>query len=197
MGKIKSALEIALEKTESVKGDRELIGQFEAKQKGKKLAGQYLEGNVKSLKEEIEKEAKEDRKSFKQGIFDVLLSQISLPAAKEELKRIETTCQGLQAIIGGNVFCELSRQLLQIINQYINEASHFEEAIKKQYAPKLRQKEEDLSRRLGRPVKIDPFQDPEFASFYNQNMNALKGNYQTAIDQARQEAVSLFEKNQH
>ena len=43
MGKIKSALELALERTESIKGDRSSIDQFEAKQRGKKLANAFLE----------------------------------------------------------------------------------------------------------------------------------------------------------
>jgi hypothetical protein len=35
-------------------------------------------------------------------------------------------------------------------------------------------------------------QDPEFTAFYNQNMNALKGNYQTAIDEVSAEARRIF-----
>ena len=194
MGKIKSALEIALERTESVKSDKGSIGLFEAKQKGKKLANEFLGGTVKSLEDEIKKISGEERESFKQGIFDVLLSQLTLPGAKEDLKRIETAGQGLNTVIGGRRFGEISKQLVQIMNQYLSEAEQYEEAIKRQYAPKLRQKEEELSRRLGRPVKLDPFQDPEFAAFYSQNINALKANYQTALDQVREEAARLFEK---
>jgi hypothetical protein len=193
MGKIKSALEIALEKTESVKSDKGSIGQFEAKQKGKRLANQFLEGAVKSLEEEIKKSPAAEKESLKQGIFDVLISQITLPLVKDDIKRIEAACQGLSAVIEGKRFAEISKQFVQIMKGFLEEASHFEEAIKKQYAPKLRQKEEELSRRLGRAVKLDPFQDPEFAAFFNQNMTALKANYQTAADQVREEAQKLFE----
>ena len=193
MGKIKSALEIALERTESVKSDRNSIGLFEAKQKGKKLANEYLEGAVKSLEEEIKKVSKDEQVNLKQGIFDILISQITLPAIKEELQRIESAARGLNAIIGSRQFGEIVKQLGQILNQYLDEAANYEEAIKKQYALKLRQKEEELSRRMGRQVKLDPFQDPEFIAFFNQNMNTLKENYQAAVDQVREEAVRLFE----
>jgi hypothetical protein len=192
MGRIKSALEIALERTESVKSDRGSIGQFEAKQKGKKLANDFLEGAVKSLEEEINKFPKDEQANLKQGIFDILISQIGLPVVKDELKRIEAAGRGLHAIIGGKRFGETVKQLGQVLNQYINEAAQYEDAIKRQYAPKLRQKEEELSRRAGRAVKIDPFQDPEFVAFYNQNINALKANYQAAVDQVKQEAAGLF-----
>jgi len=196
MGKIKSALEIALERTESVKSDKGSIGQFEAKQKGKKLANEFLEGLIKSLEEEIKKTSKDEQPSLKQGIFDVLISQVTLPVVKDDMKRIEAAGQGLFMVIGVKRFGEMVKQLNQVLTQYLQEAAQYEEAIKRQYAPKLRQKEEELARRLGRQVKIDPFQDPEFAAFYNQNMNTLKENYVAAVDQIKEEAVRLFSENQ-
>jgi hypothetical protein len=192
MGRIKSALEIALERTIEVKSDKASINQFEAKQRGKKLANAFLEGTVKSLEEEIKKETTDAQANVKQGIFDVLISQINLPVAKDDLKRIEAAGKGLYTVIGDKRFGEMAKQLAQIMNQYLDEAVRFDEAIKRQYAPKLRQKEEELSRRMGREVRIDPFQDPEFASFYTQNANALKANYQAAADQIREEALLLF-----
>ena len=192
MAKIKSALEIALERTDSVKSDRGSIGLFEARQKGKKLANEFLEANIKSLEDEIKKESGDAQENVKQGIFDILISRLALPATKDDMKRIESASQGLNTVIGGRRFSELAKQLLQIMNQYLSEAAQYEQAIKKQYAPKLRQKEEELSQRLGRPVQLDPFQDPEFAAFYNQNMNSLKANYQGAVDEVREEAQRLF-----
>jgi hypothetical protein len=193
MGRIKSALEIALERTESVKSDRTSIEQFDAKQRGKKLANEYLENPETNLAEELKKTPPEQLESLKQGIFDVLVSQITLPAGKDDSKRIETLGKGLETIIKDKQFAALYKQLGQALNQYLDEAAQYEEAIQRQYAPKLRQKEEELSRRMGRAVRIDPFQDPEFIAFYNQNMNALKGNYQAAVDQVREEARKLFE----
>ena len=193
MGRIKSALEIALERTDSVKSDKGSIGQFEAKQKGKKLANDFLEGTIKSLEDEINKKPKDEQAGLRQGAFDVLVSQITLPNLKEDITRVEIAGQGLHSIIGGKRFGEIVKQFVQIMNRYLDEAANFEEALKRQYAPKLRQKEEEISRRMGRPVKLDPFQDPEFAAFYSQNVNALKANYQEAVDQVREEATQLFE----
>jgi len=193
MGKIKSALEIALEKTESVKSNKNSIEQFEAKQKGKKLANEYLGGGIDSLEDEIKKIPSEDHASLKQGIFDVLICQINLPAAKEDLARIEKAGQGLNTIIDDKNFGEIVKQLAQVMRQFLDESANYTEAIKRQYAPKLRQKEEDLSRRLGRQIKLDPFQDAEFLAYYNQNMNTLKENYQAAVTQVKEEAADLFE----
>ncbi|MDR0708466.1 MAG: hypothetical protein LBF77_00185 [Spirochaetaceae bacterium] len=194
MGRIKSALEIALEKTEAVRSDKDSISQFETRQRGKKLANEFLEEPGKSLEAEIKKAPQEEQNSLRQGMFDVLLTQITLPLTPEDQKRIETAGRGLAAVIGGSRFGALLKQFSQVLNQYLEETAQYQEAIKRQYAPKLRQKEEELSRRLGRAVQIDPFQDPEFVAFYNQNMSQLKANYQAAADQVREEAVRLFEK---
>jgi len=191
MGEIKTALEIALERTDKIKSDKTGIDQFEVKKRGKKLANAFLEGDV-DLASEIKKTPAQDRESLKQGIFDVLVAQIALPSAKEDEKKIEKLGKGLSAVIKNGEFIEMYRQLTMLFAQYLQEASQFEQMVKQQYAPKLCQKEEELSRRFGREVHIDPFQDPEFIAFYNQQMTALKNNYEPVIEQAREEAKRMF-----
>jgi len=191
MGIIKTALEIALEKTEDVKSGKSSIDQFEAKQRGKKLANVFLAGE-KDLAEEIKNTPSEQIESLKQGIFDVLISQINLPVVKEDEIRIELAGKGLQTVINNKQFNLLFQQFTQVISRYLQEVSQYEQAIRQQYAPKLRHKEEELSRRLGREVRIDPMQDPEFIAFLNQHMSALKDNYEPIVKQVKEEARRLF-----
>jgi uncharacterized protein YktA (UPF0223 family) len=192
MGRIKSALEIALERTESVKGDKDSIGQFEARQQGKKIANEFLEDSSRSLEESIKKTSREQRESFKQGIFEVLLSQITLPLTKDDEKRLQAVGRGMGAVISNGHFSGRYKQFTQIISRYLDETDQYDKAIRRQYEPKLRAKEEELSRRYGRQVKLDPFQDPEFVNFYNQHMNALRENYQAAAEEIREEARRCF-----
>lgn len=194
MGRIKTALEIALERTESVKTDKASIGQFEARQQGKKLANAWLADSSGSLEGELKKYPQDQLGSMKQGMFDVLVPQIALPAASEDLPRIEAAGKGLCLLMNDGNFAAMYKQFMQVLSQYLDEAAQYDQMIRQQYAPKLRQKEEELSRRLGREIHIDPFQDPEFASFYNKNLSALKENYQTAADQVREEAARVWEE---
>jgi hypothetical protein len=192
MGDIKTALEIALEKTENVKSDKAGIEQFEAKQLGKKLANAFLTGEA-DLLSELKKVSAAKKESLKQGIFDVLVSQITLPAPGGE-EKIEKVGKGLASVVDNKQFAQLFQQLMQLISRYLQEFAQYEQAIRQQYAPKLRHKEEELSRRLGREVHIDPLQDPEYITFYNQNINALKENYEPVIEQAKEEARRMFNK---
>jgi hypothetical protein len=192
VGRIKSALEIALERAAPVKSDKGSIDQYEAKQQGKKLANAFLSDQTIKIEDELKKTPEDRRENFKKGIFETLISQLILPVTEDDQKRVEAAGRGLQAVINDRRFTALCQQLGQVLSQYLNEMAHYDKAIRQQYAPKLRQKEEELSRRIGREVRIDPFQDPEFIGFYNQSMNALKENYQTAIDQMREDARQLF-----
>ena len=209
MGRIKSALEIALERTESVKTDKGSIDQFEAKQQGKRLANAFLKefstgvhqgqgssGNTSiNLKDELKKHPKDQQQSLKQGIFEVLAPQITLPASTDDMLRIEAVGKGLHFLLNDGRYAAMYQQFLQLLSRYLNEIAQYEQAIIQQYAPKLRQKEEELSRRMGREVHIDPFQDPEFIAFFSQNLNALKSNYQAAADQVRGEAMRIWEES--
>ncbi|MDR2702216.1 MAG: hypothetical protein LBB72_07275 [Spirochaetaceae bacterium] len=194
MGRIKSALEIAMERTENVKGDKTSIGLFDAKQRGKRLANQYLAGEISAIEKEFKKAAsKEEQRALKEGCFEVLVTQITLPSFPEDLKRLEAVGNGLSAVVENQRFSRLYQQFMGAVSQYLQEAARYDEAIKQQYAPKLRQKEDELARRFGRQIKLDPFQDPEFVAFYNQNINALKANYEAFIEEMQQQARELFE----
>jgi hypothetical protein len=44
---------------------------------------------------------------------------------------------------------------------------------------------------MGREVRIDPYQDPEFVAFYNQNMGALKERYEGAIAECKEQIEEM------
>jgi len=191
MGEIKTALEIALKKTETVKSGKKNIEQFEARQRGKRIASAFIAGKT-NLAKEIKSTPEAQRESLKQGIFDVFISQIALPADKNDEKRFETVGKGLEIIINDSRFPIFFRQLSDFFAKYMLELFGYKQAIHQQYASKLRQKEEELSQRLGREVRIDPFQDPEFVALYNQSVNSLKSNYEGLVNNAREEILSMF-----
>jgi hypothetical protein len=193
MAHIKSALEIALERTESVKSDKAGVEQYELKREGKKIAGAFLEdpaGNP--IEGALKRFPKDGQAAVRRGIVDILVAQISLPSMRDDLPRLENVGKGLYAVLGDKKFATLFQQLVQALERYVSELDQYDKAIRQQYAPKLRQKEEDIARRTGRRMQLDPMQDPEFVQFYNQNMGMLKERYQTAVDQVRAQALAVL-----
>ncbi|MDR1127467.1 MAG: hypothetical protein LBL06_04995 [Treponema sp.] len=199
--KIKTAWEIVLERTESIKSDKASIEQFEAKQNGKKIANEFLDYAVKkdgqsktTIEEALKQTPEEQRQAFKAGVFETLVLRLNLPASKDDLKTFEAVGNGLQCVINDARFDAMFQQSKGIVSHYLDDVEQYEQAIKQQYAPRLRQKEAELSKRMGQQVKLDPFQDPEFAAFYKQNMDALKKKYQPFIDQIRLDTETAFNK---
>jgi hypothetical protein len=194
MGRIKSALELALERTEQVEANKGSLEQYEAKQRGKKLANELLEDAslLATLETAIKKTPETAKAALRQGLFEAFWARISLPQDDKDIKRLETLGKGLQTVIRDPRFPALWKQFQAAAARYLDESAQYEEAIKRQYAPQLRQKEAELSRRLGQEVRIDPFQDPEFLAFYKKNMDALKSNYEAVIGDAREQVGNLF-----
>jgi hypothetical protein len=192
MGRIKSAVELALERTESVKGDRSSIEQHEARQQGKKLANHFLEGTEENLDGEIQKAPEARRFFLRQGAFEVLLAQLNLPASAEDEKRIAAAGRGLSLLIHDSRFNSLVKQLSGIFKRYLDESASYAQEMQRQYAPKLRQKEAEYERR-GVSIHLDPFQDAEFMAYYNQNMKALRESYEPPLNQVREHAAAFFE----
>jgi hypothetical protein len=104
---------------------------------------------------------------------------------------LETLGKGLQTVIGNLRFSALWKQFQAAAARYLDEAAQYEDAIMRQYAPQLRQKEAELSRRFGQQVRLDPFQDPEFVAFYNKNMDNFKSGYEAAVQDAREQVRKL------
>ncbi len=198
MALIKSALEIAMERTKDLKADPKALAANEARQEGKRLAGEYLADPA-----EVDFAARfaavpKDRKEFvREGAFDVFAARIQLPITvvtdpEAELvplaagfKVLNTTPFGEKKIQGA------FDQLTGFLGRYLEDAKRVEEAIRKQYAPRLKQKEQEMSARMGRPVRIDPMQDPDFAAFYKQNVGQMRTQYQDALDQAKADLAAL------
>ena len=66
-----------------------------------------------------------------------------------------------------------------------------EQVIRKQWAPKLREKERQLAQRMGQDVRLDPMTDPEFAAFYKQNVSGMRQQYEAALDKAKQDLAAM------
>lgn len=198
MATIKSALELALERTKDLKADHSSLAAFEAKQEGQKLAGDFLNNPEDiSFGKSYSLLAKEKKEKAKEGAFEVFASRIQLPtnAASDLKASLEPVAKGIKALsaapFGEKRIQEVINQLEGFMARYIDDAKRIEEAINKQYAPRLKAKEQEMSARLGRPVRIDPMNDPDFAAFYKQNVGNMRAQYQNALDQAKAELAAL------
>jgi len=208
MAMIKSALELALERTKDLAVDEAALEARELRQEGKKAAGRYLEApEANDLAAALAAFPKEKRKAIRDGMFESLAAQLQLPTSEAGLESVPKISKGLISLaaaplgngllggVGASVtekrVTALLQQLEGFFKQYLDDMKNVEQAIRKQWAPKLREKERQLAQRMGQDVRLDPMTDPEFAAFYKQNVSAVRQQYLDALEKAKADLASL------
>ena len=208
MAMIKSALEIALERSKDIKVDEVAIEASALRVEGKKSAGRYLDDpGSGSLAEKLGQYPKEKRSAVREGMFDVLASQIQLPSNEAAAAKLEILSAGFSALAAGSgtgllggvgsavadkKVQALFQQLAGFFKQYLDDMKNVEQAIRKQWGPKIREKERQMAARMGQDVRIDPMSDHEFAAFYKQNVSAARAQYQAALEKAKEDLASML-----
>lgn len=194
MGEIKSALELALERTADVKGDRTSLEAHEARQTGMRLAGEFMANPEGDAPARLAKTDKKKQHSVKQGFLQVLLSHLALPSAEADLQKLPTIEQGLALVIKDKRSVgSVMEQVQQLLQQYLDNKQQLIEALRNQFESRLRQREQEMARKMGTQVKLDPASDPEFSKALSQNMSRLQQQYGQVIAQAKEQFNQLFE----
>jgi hypothetical protein len=195
VGEIKSALELALEKTKDVKSDPKTLEAHEHRNIGKRLASRLQEESDFDLKKELKQYSAERRKWVEDGFFGVILASISLPSSEEELERLNVLRDGLAVVLGGGRELQyLFEQVQGLFKQYLDNRQQLIEQIRRQYSQKMRQREEELSRQYGTQVKMDPASDPEFSKTMQDNLGRLREQYEGVLEQVRDELKRMLEQ---
>ena len=195
MGIIKSALEIAMENSKGIEGNKELVEQNRLRDEGRKLVSKVLDDPAFDLKDALKGYDVKLVRSVKEGLLQSLLANIVLPLDEFAVKNTKRLGEAVSAIVSdakkiGMIFSQLEG----FFKEYTAERKRLFEAVEKQYAPKLKKKEEDMSRQMGRPVRINPAADPEFQAIVRQYLSQLDAKYGDALDGAKEEIRTAFAK---
>ncbi len=193
MGEIKSAFEIAMENVRDVVGNKEALEANRFKTEGKKIISKFLDDSLEDVKEELKKYKGKELKWVKEGMLEALLSNLVLPLDEFGLSRNRKVGEALFIVVDeagrlGKIMSELEH----FFKEYIEERKRLTEAVTQQFAPKLRQKEEELSKQLGAPVKIDPTSDPEYNAFLRQHLGQLEERYKDVLNRVKDEIRSYL-----
>ncbi|GAB4371046.1 MAG: hypothetical protein Kow009_07410 [Spirochaetales bacterium] len=193
MANIKSALEIALEKTEGIKGDKSALRKASAREEGKKLASSFFANPEMDLKKELHKYPKEEQSYVREGFIQILLSNLVLPREDTDLSRVDTIVKALEVLLPDKGSLKvLKSQIQQFFKHCLEDRKRLTDALNKQLGPLIRQKEQELSQKLGRPVRIDPQSDPDFAKAYSQHMGSLEDRYNQALSELKDQLQELL-----
>ena len=196
MGTIKSAWEIALENSKDISANKELVEQNRLRDEGKRLVSRIMDDSSFDLKAALKSYDAAKVKLVKEGLLQSLLANLVLPLDDFSVKDTKRLGEAVAAIVTDTKkVTMIFSQLDGFFKEYVDERHRLVDAVERQYAPKLKKKEEDISRQMGRPVKINPAADPEFQSLVRQYLSQLDAKYGEALDGAKEEIKAVFAKS--
>jgi len=196
MAPIKSAWEVALENTKDIEGNKETLAAGAARDEGRKLAAKALEDTSFGLKEALKSVARERIELVREGLIQSLLANLVLPLDEFALRKNKQVGAAVSAAVSDTrKVSAIFGQLENFFREYLEERKRMLEAIERQYAPRLKKKEEEMSRQMGQRVRINPAQDPEFQAMLRDYLAQLDLKYDQVLANAKEEIRQLFAKS--
>ncbi len=186
MSQIKSALEIALERTADIKSNASVGKKRELNNCGKKIASDFLSDNdLTAFKKAFGGYKHEEKDLVLEGALKLFMARIQLPADETEKQKVMLIGKGLEMLLPHKNMAALFQSVDQVFSRYLEAQQQVEAALTQQFMPKLRQKQQQLEKQLGQQIELSPSQDPEFAQALSRNLDALKEQYLPSVDEIK------------
>lgn len=189
MAHIKSALEIAMERTEGIKADKSSIKAHETKLKARKTVSDFLSepGNKElDLGKYLKKLPGDEKKWAMEGMSEILSANLVLPKDDSYKERLSAVSQAYSAICKERrQVAHIFAQIEQFFEQYLQNRDQVQQSLETQYAPQLQAKQKELAKQFGAEVQLSPMQDPEFVNLLQKNLARLEKQYQEALNQVK------------
>jgi len=194
MSEIKSAWEIAMERTRDVAPDKEALEANTYATEGKKAASKFFADEEVDLKKLLASFTAAQLVHVREGLLEALLANLKLPADDPALKQSRRAGEGLHAVVRDEKRLDkLLNQMQQFLGEFLEERGRLIQAVEQQYEPILRRKEEELAKQMGARVKLDPAMDPEYNKILRQNIAQLEERYNQVLDQVKTEIRRMAE----
>lgn len=196
MSEIKSAIEIALEKTKEVVGNKDILEEEKYRTEGKKLVSRFLSDESVNLSASLKEYDRKKIGWVRDGIRVILQANLVLPHDTLGLKALKRVGEAfLSLVTNKGMMKKMLNQMDSFFEEYTAERERLVSTVEKQYAPRLKQKEEELAKKMGQPVKIDPHSDPEFTNFMRRALNQIDEQYGKVLEQAKGEINAMLERS--
>lgn len=196
MALLKSAWEIALEKTEGIEADPAKIKRDMMINEGRRLAGSYLtdpEEDGTQLEKAYVEASEEDRKLLRLGLAATVVLNVALPQSDEYEERIAKMRHIAQVLDGKeSTSVQLLGQIGQFMGKYLQARDSLLERAKQQYEPMYEDKKERMMQKYGKASNLPLDQDPEFLQLLQKSYNQLSSQYQQVLDQAKEQLKSTW-----
>jgi hypothetical protein len=191
MALIKSALELALEKTEGLSVDKDELRRKDLFNQGRVAAAKALEEGVDAFETSLHNQEKALSKTeyplFAGGAAENLLSRIALAADPASTANLNKTGELLERLTKKKAGPRLQK-IAALLQQYGTELGQLRQAIGQQLGPQLRQRAQQAGHN---PSTYVMEKDPAYLKVLAENLEPLRAEYQAALDALKAEIRSL------
>ena len=181
MGIIKSAWEIALERSESIVIDKDKLKKDEEIKQIRSILGRYLSDDDKL---DIEKLKSFNKDIINEAVLIVLDQNLILPHDSLNEQRMEKINKIAWAVSTKEEFLSHTTNIITFLRQYPNHKTHLIEQIKAQFKTMIEQKNPNEN--------IDLDNNPEFAQILKTQLEKLAANYIQTLEESKKQLAKLI-----
>lgn len=193
MGRIKSAWEIALERTDDIEIDVDKIRKNETYDKIRRIAGAYLIADTAENESLAEKLSDYTNEDVRYALSQTVLNKLSLPADEVTDDRYTRISFILSLICKDEQTMELFGQIANFLMQYPIHKKQLIEQMKAQFEPLLREKEAKMREQYGESFHVSLEQDKEFLDILKKNLERLDEQYNATLADAKEQLKGCLE----
>ncbi len=187
MGRIKSAWEIALERTDDIEIDYDRIRRNESLDKIRRAAGSYLVEETADNEDLREKLAEYPIDDLREALSSLVINKLSLPSEEVDDDRYQRLSFIISLIANREDTLELFGQIAGFLMQYPMHKKQLIEQMKAQFEPLLREKEAKMKEQYGESIHLSLEQDKEFLEMLKKNLERLDEQYNSTLSEAKEQ----------
>ncbi|MCF0261286.1 MAG: hypothetical protein HUK23_00065 [Sphaerochaetaceae bacterium] len=183
MARIKSAWEIALEKTQDIQIDETKYLNDKLTKEGKTLAGSYLndtDQNLEVLASKFNAYSTADKETVKKGIVETIFANISLPSDDLYKLRYSRTCDLVALASNNNAQAmDLMSQIGDFFQQYLDCKADFVNRMQEQIKQAMQTNPESVN-------------SAQYSQLIQQNLNKMDAQYSGALENTKEQLKQLL-----
>jgi len=191
MALIKSALELALEKTQGLQVDKEELRRKDLFNQGRVAAAKGLEEGADAfgtaLKAQEKALNKDDYHVWAEGAAENLLSRFLLQTDPVAQANQAKTAELVDRLTRGKASPRLQK-IAGLFQQYGTEVGQLRQAISQQLGPQLKARAQQAG---ANPATYIMEKDPAYLKVLAENLEPLRAEYQAGLDQLKAEIKAL------
>ncbi|MGX8677758.1 MAG: hypothetical protein ACQGQO_01465 [Sphaerochaetaceae bacterium] len=184
MGRIKTSLELAMERMEDIQVDENKIRQDNLRQDARSIAGKYLEDDTMQddeLEARLSKYEGSDLTFVTKTINETILQNLSMPSAIEYKMRNKRIASLFPIVNDGNsAAIKVITQILSLEDQYWDTMSGLLDKMKEQYKDAISQSDAPAE------------QNKDFLNMYQANVKQINQQYGSVLTRGKTQLSAML-----